>query len=1030
MDNPFVYIYAWNVELECFYCIPCLDQNSKVVMDPVTVKLSPNFSRKYNHLLVVTKHPKQLKSALSTLNIPLRLDILEDRVGHLIMKQLTPEEIINGNNTGVPVIIFCANVRLLYNSLKNNYNLFHIEAMGSYQNSLQCYFNYKRIYHKDKDFKSRGLFRIIDGDDVEDRLEYINDAMPPFRILSFDIEAARLDGNFPKGDTTLDRLCTVAFQTKTYGALETNVITRVFAYIPAKNVEFDSQVSYFQTERELLENVIEYILSSKAIYITGWNIMKFDYPFLMNRLLYHDIIPNYISDNKLILMNKGRVPFDVAPPWILSIDTMQCRKRYFPRNLPINPPSNSLNETAKACLDGISKENIDIMKIHRAYLDMEEGGEVDFDYLSQLITYNIKDVELVTRLNEKLQVIETLIPLSQMADLDPGDAIHYHATKVSVTFMRNQYQSSILAPLDPNLYDRKDDDRGSYKGATVFEPMTGIHRANEDTLIGCLDFASLYPSLMLTYNITRGYVSKVEERVYLEKKSLYDRHFTPLWEDGHVYLALKNATSPINILCKDLIRKRKIYKKKDPTVANALKIIVNSLYGVCGLKGTLLYDQTVAALITAFGRHHLMCVKSYFEEKYSGLSVLYGDTDSIFIHYPGYSLDLPAMASEYNRSRLKDTNIVLEAETTFQCLILIRKKLYLAKTENGYKISGFPQRLDKHTYARMTDALKHIIDLTASHREREIEDFYKSLFHKIIDEEQEALHIKVNPLESYKSTCGKNYYVAAMYEKKTGQIIQSPTYVSVYDLIPIVKKIPGKRLTLCLTSEFNEDIHTINKSAPITEFFSKTFDPILQNVFGVDNTLKDMSLRYIERLQSQALLKYKYRGYATFDLSGCVLCRQRLFLDFEHIWPAFHREGFDTHINNNEGKARNVILNIKLRGKKVDALENGLIAYASLEDDPSILKLVSRKKFENLSALGLTVRRILRGQTSSIKVRVVNNTWWELEFLLNLFCFIYNKRLTVSEMNMFENYHQGQKYLIVLPFIAILYDGETKFTYF
>ena len=1108
----YVWIYGWNPAAEQFYCIPC--DEKKETRDPIAVNLSPSFAEKYNHLMIITKNVSQFRSRINTLNLGIsKVDVLADKTGHLIMNQLTPEEIINGDNVGTPVMIFCPkNIRLLYTILRDNYYYFYIESMGTYQHSVQCFFNYQRAYYNDREFNSRGLFEIISGKkDVEDSLRYVNDnknnLRPAYKIMAFDIEAARLDKKFPRGDTILDRLCTVAFQTKTVFPCPTKeeeiIKTDVLVYAPSPTIKnrlmndgrFDhADVHYFGTEKELLENVVRYIYHSSAIYITGWNIIKFDYPFLINRLLHHQMVPRYISEDVLIRMYGEKDIFDLAPPWLLSIDTMECRKQYFPRNLPVNPPSNSIDETARTCLEGITKDKIDIMKIHDAYRLMERNDQTPnwiFDYLKTLIVYNIKDVELVTRLNEKLQVIQTLVPLSQMADLNPGDAIHYNATKIGVTFMKNNYQSSICAPIDPNLYRKRqsnaglippssssysdvDNDentdkgkKGTYKGATVFEPDVGIHRKNG--ILGCLDFASLYPSLMLTYNITRGYVTRITNRAYLAKKELYDAHFVALPQDDHVYLSLKNAKSPIYFLCTELISKRKIYKQIDPTIANALKIIVNSLYGICGLRGTMLYDPVVAALITAFGRYHLTKVRDYFRAHYPGLRVLYGDTDSIFIHYDNNNITtLKKMSDDYNEKCLKGTGIRLEAEATFECIIFIRKKLYLAKKTDGlgYKISGFPQRLNKATHRKMNDALKRIIDLTAASDDdtillQRIRHFYRSMFEDITRNDQDGgndedvLNIKVNPLKSYKSTCGKNYYVGHMYEKNTGEkIVDTNTYIPVYDLIPIVKKLPGKRFSLCLVSEFDDTIHTLNKSASITEFFSKTFDPILQVFNKIDNnnnfSLKDMSNRYISQLQSQSLLKYKSRGYyATYDFSSLTTRRFNwLYIDFKYTWPSFHQAQLDKAINVNPNATPNVILNIHLHARDTSLFNQSSFSYATLANDASATKLISNRKFNCLSDLGTEVKNILklgnknqRGnkQLSKIKLRITNNVITtnnnnnQLQSLLKLFCFIYQKKLNDSEIQSLKKFEadNDKKFLIVLPFVAILgQNNNVIFTYF
>ena len=208
----------------------------------------------------------------------------------------------------------------------------------------------------------------------------------------------------------LSKISTLWATLSTNGTIIERPDSRVLVYLPnlktirnelekllnvyTKNLQDNVHIYYFQTEKDLLKNVVRYIYNSTAIYITGWNIMKFDYPFLMNRLLHHQIIPPYIPESQLVQMYSCREVFDLAPPWLLSIDTMECRKRYFPRDLPVNPPSNSIDETARTCLDGISKDKIDIMKIHDAYRYMETTNNENILFDSDLLDY-LKDLIMI-----------------------------------------------------------------------------------------------------------------------------------------------------------------------------------------------------------------------------------------------------------------------------------------------------------------------------------------------------------------------------------------------------------------------------------------------------------------------------------------------------------------------------------------------------------------------------------------------------------------------------------------------------------
>ena len=303
--------------------------------------------------------------------------------------------------------------------------------MGNYQNVIQCYFNYKRRFHNGN-FESRGLFKIIKGnDEAEDAIEFISSNVddkyfPPYKITSFDIETARLDDKFPNGDTLYDRLCSVAFQTVTVKNVSQpdkyqNVKTVILIYVREgfdlnSDITTDVEIIICKNEKELLIKFLYYFTYPDAVFVTGWNIINFDYKFLLKRLIYYNLIPNYLSDRLYKFCSLQDKVCDIAPPWKLSIDTMASRKRFFPRHLPVNPPSNSIDITAKFLLaNDTGKFDINITKINQIYRSMERGDDVEgvINYLRDLIIYNIKDVELVTKLNGVLQIIQILVPSSQ-----------------------------------------------------------------------------------------------------------------------------------------------------------------------------------------------------------------------------------------------------------------------------------------------------------------------------------------------------------------------------------------------------------------------------------------------------------------------------------------------------------------------------------------------------------------------------------------------------------------------------------------
>ena len=1130
IDN-YIWIYAWNSDTMQFYCVPKRNNTNDVIAEPIAVNLSSNFKQKYNHLLIITKNLNKFEERILELkSLNIRIIKSDKRSnGHLIMNELTATQIINRDNIGDAVFVYCSRVMELYTHLKDNYYYFYIEAMGNYQDSIQCFFNHKRRI--DNNFESRGLFKIISSDDndVEDTIEFVSSNVddqhfPPYKITAFDIETARLDNKFPTGDTLYDRVCTVAFQTVTvknvseprnYENVENLILIYSGNVFSDKNkVDGNTRIIFCSTEKELLIKFLHYIALPNAMFITGWNIINFDYKILLKRMIRYGLFPEYLNRKKLHAFCSLRDrACDIAPPWKLSIDTMASRKRFFPRHLPINPPSNSIDITAKVLLgsnDGGEggeggKFKIDISKINHIYYLIEKQMNNDENiveikkYLKELITYNIRDVELVTKLNGVLQIIQILVPLSLLADLNPGDCIHYNTTKVGVTYMKNQFQSVILAPIDYNLIynsnsnagllplhkeekekNNDDDDdknirgkKGTYKGATVLEPKIGVHKSDETTIIGSVDFASLYPNIMLSYGIIRGYVTKVSKKKY---KQSWNEHFIPLHtpdDTKNVYLSYRKNIEkcPISYLCKRLIEKRKINRQSAPTVANALKILVNSLYGICGVQGSPLYDQIAATMITAYGRYHLMRAKTYFESEFERLTVLYGDTDSLFIKCVNSRLTLQEMTDRYNEYLARECglkSIQLSVDGIYQSIIFIRKKLYMAKIKSKnkcYKLSGFPQRLEPRIFELMIQSLHTILDLSTSstNLKLDVQNFYLNLFNNCVNNIKDPSYsVKVNPLHSYKSKTSKQYYVGSLYEKFYKTPILDTTYIPIYELIPLVKNIDKKSLKLCLKDYFDDNLHTLNKSAFLTETFCKTFDPILEVIMNNNNnnnnpSLKSLCEQYIEKMQNESLLKYIKGGYGIFDFSKYKFCTSNVKISFINAWPKFYkdflymknvnkkicwiREEEEEEENLKRDailKRRNIFLSITILSNSSSNNKNNgnNISIALLSPSISSNNL-NQLKFKNINDLKVFLSNFIKNtinkDTKNITMKniyvKIKNVFSNHRDILNFLAFIYNKNFTQLEVENITN----NKYLIILPFIAIKSNNDDtnyQFTYF
>jgi len=327
-----------------------------------------------------------------------------------------------------------------------------------------------------------------------------------------------------------------------------------------------------------------------------------------------------------------------------------------------------LSEKEKTSLEWtFSKDDID----HHDLFRLHKGTSADRAVIAK---YCIQDCDLVLTLMAKL---DTIVNARGMADVckTPLDYVLRRGQGIKIFSAVVYYASQRNQIIQTQTGGYAEDD-GGYEGAVVISPKIGMYL---DQPIAVLDYNSLYPTNMISYNISPD--TLVCERVFdLEGHKLSHQGFTSeqmraLEEQGYVlddieydnkeddkvvsrtrctYLQPK-ADQPltVGVLPKTLdimLKKRKEFKTKmeDPVydegqraVYNGLqlayKVIANSIYGQAGSRTSPIRKMCVAASTTAAGRKQLYYAKEIVERDFKA-EVIYGDTDSIFIKFPSKDL--------------------------------------------------------------------------------------------------------------------------------------------------------------------------------------------------------------------------------------------------------------------------------------------------------------------------------------------------------------------------------------------------------
>jgi DNA polymerase I len=209
------------------------------------------------------------------------------------------------------------------------------------------------------------------------------------------------------------------------------------------------------------------------------------------------------------------------------------------------------------------------------------------------------------------------------------------------------------------------------EGGFVMEPPDGLH---ED--VQALDFSSMYPSIMIAYNISPDTV--------VEDGADEDVHEAP--EVGHRFR--KEPPGFFRALLEDLTDRRDRCKERLADVPEgsdearlldirqrSLKVLTNSFYGYMGWNQARWHSRPCAEATTAWGRHLIKEVIGRAEDE--GIEVMYGDTDSLFVRR---TPDVPAFVDEVNQ----ELPLELEAEERYEVIFFTgKKKRYAGLTAGG-----------------------------------------------------------------------------------------------------------------------------------------------------------------------------------------------------------------------------------------------------------------------------------------------------------------------------------------------------------
>ncbi|MFL6600055.1 MAG: DNA-directed DNA polymerase [Steroidobacteraceae bacterium] len=476
------------------------------------------------------------------------------------------------------------------------------------------------------------------------------------RVLSFDIET----------DAKAERLLAISL----YGTNldEVLIVDGIGRAMPPK-------ATRCADERAALTAFCDRIREFDPDVLTGWNTIDFDLTVLQRiaKRLRHPFTLGRDSGEIRIRRAEGYFGSGQATiPGRLVLDGIDLLRGAFVRMEDYS-------------LDAVAREVLGEGKAIKSDA-RDRLAEIIHNYrhdLDAFALYARTDARLPYDIVEKLDLIRLAFARSQLAGMTP-DRVAASIASFDFVYLTELEKRNIVAPTV-----RSDDSRvqeaqqglavygeraartaapdrpakqEAQQGGHVLESVTGLHRN-----VWVFDFKSLYPNIIRTFNI--------DPLSYVPAATAGDDLIeTP---GG----SFQRAPAILPGLLDELFPRREAAAKAgDKVAANAIKILMNSFYGVLGTSACRFYNPALANSITGTGKEILLWSKRWFER--AGFQVLYGDTDSLFVgsgrqepDVTGQGMQLAATLNEQLASYISErwgvrSRLELEFEKTYLRLIL------------------------------------------------------------------------------------------------------------------------------------------------------------------------------------------------------------------------------------------------------------------------------------------------------------------------------------------------------------------------
>ena len=498
--------------------------------------------------------------------------------------------------------------------------------------------DFVKRYREVPEFEIHGNTRFLYQYIVEKNPEFIKFDSSKIRVFNIDIETAAENG-FPDIESADQEILAISIKDSFSGRIT------VFGARPFDNTHEDVDYMHFRSEESMMNAFLDYWQANYPDVVTGWNVQLFDMPYICNRIerILGEKFVKLLSPWRLVsqreIFIKGRKQFAVDTLGISTLDYLELYKKFTYTN----------QESYR--LDHICNVELGEKKLDHSEFDtFKEFYEKDWQ---KFIDYNIHDVRLVDKLDDKMKLIELAYTMAYDAKVNYEDV--FSQVRMWDNYIYNELNKRKIA-IPPKKESAIKTEK--YAGAYVKEPNPGFY----DWVVS-FDLNSLYPHLIMQYNISpetlqdTKHSSATVDKI-LEKQVEIDGEFAvcangaQYSKDEHGFLPqMMQKMYDSRVIFKKKMIKAKQQYEKTPTVElmkeiarcnniqMAKKISLNSAYGAIGNEHFRYYRLANAEAITLSGQVSIRWIENKMNAYLNRLLstnkedyVIASDTDSIYLN--------------------------------------------------------------------------------------------------------------------------------------------------------------------------------------------------------------------------------------------------------------------------------------------------------------------------------------------------------------------------------------------------------------